>query len=267
MRRNKISQKIQNRLFALSGNKCAFPDCNEEITNSKDDKNISAICHIEALNLGWARYNPSSDDNYRNSFENLILLCPTHHKIIDDLPDKYTVEVLRNMKRVHESKMLNTEVLQKNTSALNTIINIIGRHILEIMQNTETLNAPNIDKKLSYNNVVGYKPIIQEYSIYQGKLNQIYEEIEEQAPCKKDIVLLNIRNLYLKEKGKYTIESIKENADSIIDNIKNELWNIIDKSSNEINLDDEAIEISILIILVDAFMRCNILEDPKDDSK
>jgi|GEM_PF-2524371 len=45
--------------------------------------------------------------------------------------------------------------------------------------------------------------------------------------------------------------------------IKDELWKIIDNSSNSItNLPIEVINTSLLIILVDAFMRCNILEEP-----
>jgi hypothetical protein len=35
----------------------------------------------------------------RNDFPNLILLCPTHHTLVDDLePDRYTVSVLTKMK-------------------------------------------------------------------------------------------------------------------------------------------------------------------------
>jgi hypothetical protein len=41
------------------------------------------------------------------------------------------------------------------------------------------------------------------------------------------------------------------------------LWNIIENSSNaNTDMPIEAIQISLLIILVDAFMRCDILEEP-----
>ena len=59
------------------------------------------------------------------------------------------------------------------------------------------------------------------------------------------------------------MENIKANADNIIDKIKYELWDVIENSSNvNIDLDYEVIDICLLIILVDAFMRCNILEEP-----
>jgi hypothetical protein len=37
----------------------------------------------------------------RNLFDNLILLCRDHHKIIDDQPDKYTIEELHRIKNEH----------------------------------------------------------------------------------------------------------------------------------------------------------------------
>lgn len=44
-------------------------------------------------------------DEDRAAYENLILLCPNHHKLIDVLePDRYTVEVLEEMKYGHEQR-------------------------------------------------------------------------------------------------------------------------------------------------------------------
>lgn len=77
-------------------------------------------------------------------------------------------------------------------------------------------------------------------------------------------MLQNIKAIYLKEKGKYKdIDEIRVNADSIIENVENELWKIIENSNNpNSDLPIEAIKIGLLIIMVDAFMRCNILEEP-----
>jgi hypothetical protein len=159
--------------------------------------------------------------------------------------------------------MQNQEKLQKNSSALNFVIQYIG---VKIFNETpaESQNAPNPQNKIQYNNIMRYKYIIEDYAVYQGKLNKLYEEIENQGSSKKELVLRNIKNLYLQEKGKYnTFEEIKANADNIIDKVKDSLWNIIDNSSNSItDLDIESIDSSLLVILVDAFMRCNILEEP-----
>jgi hypothetical protein len=261
-----ITDKTRKRLYALSGNRCAFPNCSVTFLNQDNETDTSNICHIEAAEHGGQRYNPNSTDDYRRNYDNLILLCANHHKVTDDI-SIYSVSALREMKRNHETKveqlLSKQNILSKYPSALSTVIGFIGKSIFEKTDTSEPLNAPIPDEKISYNNVIRYKPTIEEYSAYQVKLNRIYEEIEKQGSTKKEFVLQNIKTLYLKEKGKYkTVDEIRSNADDIIENIENELWKIIDNSNNSIDLDYEVINISMKIVLVDAFMRCNILEEP-----
>ena len=61
-----------------------------------NSSNASEICHIEAVNEDGARYNPNLTDEYVNSYENLILLCPRCHTIVDDKQNIqiYSVEFL-----------------------------------------------------------------------------------------------------------------------------------------------------------------------------
>jgi hypothetical protein len=96
---------IIQTLFAYSGNKCAFPDCN---ANMVEDKSIiGEKCHIEGEKEESARYNPNMTDKERNSLDNLILLCPTHHTLIDKKPQEYTTDNLKKMKHRHELKNKN----------------------------------------------------------------------------------------------------------------------------------------------------------------
>jgi len=254
------------KLYALSGNQCAFPDCKVTLVNPDDDTNMSNMAHIEAANPGGQRYNPNSTDDYRRGYDNLILLCPNHHVETDNV-SLYPVEVLRDMKRKHVDKMRTLlseqNVLINYPSALNKVITFLGRAITDTSEANEPENAPNLEQKISYNNVIRYKPVIQSFSAYQGKINRIYGEIERQGSSLKEILLRNINTLYLKEKGKYpTFDEVKANADNIIESIEKKLWEIVDNSSNELDIEYEAISISLLTILVDAFMRCNILEEP-----
>lgn len=89
------------RLFALSGNVCAFPGCTQSIF--ENENTVGQVCHIEAAEEKGQRYNPDQSDEERRNFENLIVLCPTHHAITNDV-QKYTVPVLQKMKLEHESK-------------------------------------------------------------------------------------------------------------------------------------------------------------------
>jgi hypothetical protein len=93
------------RLFALSGNICAFPNCNEHLVDAKGNV-LAEMCHIEAAEKGGERYNHDSNDEFRRSFENLILLCRKHHVITNDVIE-YTSIILKDIKFKHESKFLN----------------------------------------------------------------------------------------------------------------------------------------------------------------
>lgn len=63
---------------------------------------LGEMAHIEAAESGGPRRNPSLKPQERNRYSNLLLLCPTHHTEIDKNPDKWTVQVLRKLKREHE---------------------------------------------------------------------------------------------------------------------------------------------------------------------
>lgn len=258
------------RLYSLSGNRCAFPGCPVKFLNWEDDVNFSNICHIEDANPNTHkadRFNPNMTAKERADYNNLILLCPNHHIETND-PQKYTVSSLRKMKREHEKKMdilqSGENLIAKYPSVLSDIINQIGSKLLNEEFEDLEKKAPDTEEKILYNNVVTFKPIIKEYSVYQGKINGIYDEIEKQGSSKKSFLLQNIKTLYLKEKGKYAdIEKIRENADLIFENIENEIWKILESSLNlSPFLPIESIKIGILIVMVDAFMRCKILEEP-----
>jgi hypothetical protein len=88
------------RLFARSGNSCAFPKCAVEIVQG--NTLVGEICHIKAARPGGPRYDPRQSAAERHGYDNLILLCGTHHTVIDDDEEAYTVERLIKMKNDHE---------------------------------------------------------------------------------------------------------------------------------------------------------------------
>ena len=88
-------------LFARSGNRCAFTDCYALLVE-KNDVITGEVCHIKARSKGGPRYDPSQTDAERNAAANLILLCARDHKVVDDLPATYTVDLLLAMKKERE---------------------------------------------------------------------------------------------------------------------------------------------------------------------
>jgi hypothetical protein len=259
------TQKTIKRLFGRSGNQCAFPGCNKIMTNDKNAKD-SNICHIEAANEGGERYNPNMSNAKRADYLNLILLCEQHHDETDDF-DKYTVDVLKEMKANHEAEIAKKLNPNLNHSILTTVINTISNIDIDEFESSEVKNAFNAEDKIKYNCVRRNKLIIEEYRIYQGKLNAIFAELEELGSVKKNNLLRNIKQLYISAKSELladdqSIENVRQHADDLIDSVENKLCNIIEDSSNKIELlDIETLTFGVKIVLVDAFLRCNILEE------
>lgn len=97
------SLKTIKRLFAVSGNRCAFPKCEISLIDNLSGKVTGKICHIKAKNPGGPRYDPTQSDKERNAFENLLLMCPIHHDVADADPESYTVSRLKDIKTKHET--------------------------------------------------------------------------------------------------------------------------------------------------------------------
>ncbi len=258
------------RLDTLSGNECANPACTKKLIAEDRISIVSKICHIEAASAEGPRYNKSMTNEERRSFSNLILLCDEHHTIIDNKENegKYPVGLLKKWKSDHEQKIIEIisgkNLLSKYPLALNRVISAIGTKMDEVLDLKEAENAPSPDVKISFNNVVRYETVIREFAPYQGKLNKIYEEIEKEGSTKKELVLYNIKSAYTKIKKNYSdFAEIKKNADSIFDKVIEEIWEKIDNAPNKLEgFDQETIDFSLMIVIVDAFMRCNILEEP-----
>jgi len=91
------------RLFAVSGNVCAFRNCVTPLVDNASGKVTGKICHIKARKPGGKRYDPNQTEEERHSYDNLILMCPIHHDVIDSDEESYTVERLLQIKSKHES--------------------------------------------------------------------------------------------------------------------------------------------------------------------
>src|SRR5436190_17573597 len=96
------SRKTVKQLFGLCGNRCAFPKCTVPAVDPSGSITVQ-ICHIRGEKRGAARWDESQSDEERQGFDNLLLMCGRHHKVIDDDPDSYTPERLLQIKRAHEA--------------------------------------------------------------------------------------------------------------------------------------------------------------------
>ena len=119
MARKQPTLSTVKKLFAVSGNHCANPECENLLT--KDNAVLGEICHIEAAEEDGPRYNKKSNDEYRRNYENLFLLCPNCHTTVDQNPDPYPVTLLKSWKENHEKKSLKLKFSVSNELAHKAI--------------------------------------------------------------------------------------------------------------------------------------------------
>ncbi|MFD0894394.1 hypothetical protein ACFQ5Q_12265 [Luteolibacter ambystomatis] len=116
------TERTIKRLFAGSHNECAMPRCKSPIIIGETV--VGDVCHIGARNKKGPRYNPDLTLKERNDFPNLLVLCKTCHKIVDSNEKTYTVELLGEIKTLHESKGI-----REWTGELKAQANLLLKHV------------------------------------------------------------------------------------------------------------------------------------------
>src|SRR3990167_8360482 len=136
------AEKTIRRLFALSGNICAFPGCSLPLVDGAGTI-TGEICHIKARSKDGPRYDKTQTDEERHAFENLILLCRRHHKIVDSEPDLYSADALQEIKVIHERVAGRTEQATDSFFA-KILLNDLRR--VSVVNNTGNvaINSPGV---------------------------------------------------------------------------------------------------------------------------
>jgi hypothetical protein len=97
-----ISEKDIKKLWGLAAGRCSWPGCDDECVRFlgiADSTIIGEMAHIIARSPMGPR---GADLGGSDSYENLILLCPTHHTLVDKAPEHFPAETLLAWKKAHE---------------------------------------------------------------------------------------------------------------------------------------------------------------------
>lgn len=114
----------------------------------------------------------------------------------------------------------------------------------------------DIDKKIDFNHLEGKRRLINDYKLYIGKLNAVYGEFVDNATDYSFIILQTLSDMYSDYLGQFASNAL---FDKIVDNAR-ELA-LKSKSAKDIPVD--RVNVCINVIVVDAFIRCRIFEDPE----
>lgn len=143
----------------------------------------------------------------------------------------------------------------KLESNLAIVINILSKEDWDKTEPIAEVNSFEIDRKISYNNLNAAKVIIVDYSVHYGRVDKIYTEFDAQGSNKSSSVLSTIRQEYAKAKRNLTDDQL---FFDVISKVEEKILN----SSNYTPIPFDELELCINILVVDAFIRCKIFENP-----
>jgi HNH endonuclease len=103
-----ISENTKKKLLANSWWYCQNPSCNTNlfsIVENGDITNIYEGAHIIWQSTSWPRGESTLELSERDEFNNIILLCPNCHTMIDKNPSVFETSILKTWKLEHNKKI------------------------------------------------------------------------------------------------------------------------------------------------------------------
>lgn len=207
-----------------------------------------------------------SDNLRKHTFKNPhgINFTPTFD-IIDNnsILSKIRGLHIDDQKRIYQfvKKELVMEIdLLKTETNLAKVITILSKEHWNKRDAITEKNSFEIERKISFNSLNSAKGIIDEYSIFSGRVDAIYSEFDSQGLNKSSTVLSAFKDEYLRAK---TIHS-DYSDDRLFFQVINKMILRVMNSSNYSPIPTEELELCINILVVDAFIRCKIFENPEN---
>lgn len=128
-----IPQKVRLQIWLRAAGRCQFRGCNDPLWRDEltmEEMNAAHLAHIIADSENGPRGHPILSEKLKADPSNIMLLCPTHHSLVDDKKKwkNYPVELLQEYKREHEERIEIVTGIQDN---LKTHILLLGTRIGE----------------------------------------------------------------------------------------------------------------------------------------
>ena len=187
-------------------------------------------------------------DPQKGIYDVTSLLKHIQDLTIDDMMNVYEL-IHKELGHVNEQGSIDSD--------LTKVILILSRENLSADIGLRVDNEFEIDEKIEYNSLTeDAKELIQDLCIHQSRMDKIYSSFDKEGVNTSLFVLNKVRSIYRAHKS-----SLQGNAlfQKIRDCVKQEIYN----SPNRSNLSGDAIDYCADIIVVDAFIRCKIFENPQ----
>jgi hypothetical protein len=187
-------------LWGRAGGMCSKPGCSEDLTAivEKGAYIVGERAHVIGRKPAARR---GTVEGGSDKYENLILLCPTHHTHVDKAPEgTYPEELLHSWKAEHESAIRTAGKTERfaDRSELN-------REIFQLL----TANKAIFDALGPHSDVAKVDPISNMFSIWQLR------RLDRVLPNNRKILnLLDINRDLLRPSEMNVIEAFRVHAEA-----------------------------------------------------
>jgi len=176
--------------------------------------------------------------------------------VLNDILSKQSQEQ-KNIYKFIKSELGNEIDIVKLDSNLASVINILSKEAWDDANKSESVNSFEIGRKISFNELTDSKSTIDEYCVYYKKVDEKYSEFDTLGSNKSNSVLATIKREYLKLKN-------IGNSDLIFLTVTEKIKNKVIESPNFLEIPIDELELCVDILVVDAFIRCKIFENPQN---
>ena len=101
-----ITHPNLKRLWGLAAGRCSYPGCPtlcvDHLPDDTDPVILGEMAHVIAKQPKGPRGTP---EGRNDGYDNLILLCPTHHRLVDKAPSSFPPNTLIRWKTEHEAQI------------------------------------------------------------------------------------------------------------------------------------------------------------------
>jgi len=118
--RRAITSSVIKKLFGDSGGRCNFLGC-ATTASLPDGTNLLEVAHINSLAPGTPRYEAEKSIAELSQEDNLILLCPNHHFLVDVASADFPSARLRDIKKAHLKRVADLLSGQQTTAQANKL--------------------------------------------------------------------------------------------------------------------------------------------------
>ena len=139
---------------------------------------------------------------------------------------------------------------------LASVIDILAKEDWQKQVSTFQTKPFDVENKITFNNLKTSRRIIDAYNIHYGRVDKIYSEFDKQGANKSHSVLAAIQREYLEGCGGLSDDAL---FFEVIDRVLSRVTN----SSNYAEIPFEELEMCVSILVVDAFIRCKVFENPQ----